>query len=253
MRKEPVVIFSSCDENYMKHIPTLLMSVREYMSAYSIEFYFLHISVKPAQIKKLRKFCNKIGISFQAIQIDGETLAQYRILKRLTSAESTYPVEGFFDILPNLHLPPHVGRALYLDAGDTILSGDISRFYFSDFNGNILTVAKGFAESWDYTAEDLYERQKYLQMAAEYFNAGVVLFNVALMRRLNINFDYYMSIVKLAKNVHDGYNWDTFGGGGVIPFRTTRGCSGLPLPAILSFLTLTIWGISIRLIISDPL
>lgn len=222
MRKEPIVIFSSCDENYIKHVPTLLMSVHEYMSAYAVEFYFLHVSIGAEQIEKLRRFCNKIGIRFQSIQINGETLAQYRTLKRLTSVESTYPVEGFFDILPNLHLPPHVGRALYLDAGDTILSGDISRFYFSDFNGNVQTVAKGFADRWDYAAEDLYDRQKYIQIVWEYFNAGVVLFNVALMRRLNINFDYYMSIVKLVKNIHDGYNLDTPWGGGETLCRSGR-------------------------------
>jgi len=59
MKNESVVLFTSCDENYIKHIPTLLMSVQENMPTYSVEFYFLYTSIGQDQIEKLRKLCDK--------------------------------------------------------------------------------------------------------------------------------------------------------------------------------------------------
>ena len=208
MRSEPIVLFTSCDENYFKYVPTLLMSVHEYMSAHSIEFYLLHTSDKPEKVRKLQRFSNKLGIRFQGVQIKGKDLEQFNIIRRLSSVDLHWPAETYFPLLPNLYLPPHVDRALKLETGDMILSGDISEFYFSDFKGNILTVSKGFAERWDYTAEDLYDRSKYLQLALEYFNSGSILFDVALMRRLNINFEYYIDVLKSMKNIHGGYYWE---------------------------------------------
>lgn len=207
MRSEPIVLFTSCDENYFKYIPTLLMSVHEYMSAYPIEFYLLYASGEPDKIRKLQQFSSKIEISFQAVQVDCNDLEQYNIIKRLTSVDLHWPVETYFVTLPNLYLPFHVDRALKLETGDMILSGDISEFYFSDFQGNALTVSKGFAERWDYTAEDLYDRPKYIQLSQEYFNSGSILFNVALMRKLKIDFGYYESLLAQIKRIHGGYYW----------------------------------------------
>ena len=235
MQKEPVVIFTSCDENYFKHIPTLVMSIHEYMSQYEVRLFFLHTGIKEEEIAKVCALCDKLNISFEAILIEGETLEKYRILKKLSSTESTFPAEGYLVCLPNLHLPEDVDRALYLDAGDVILAGDIADFYYSDFKGNMLTVSKGFASSWAYTSEDLYDRSKYLEIAAEYFNSGSVLFNVALMRRMNINFDYYISILKLVRNIHDGYNWNTFGGGKRYVVHDDQGLLGVSFVGSINF------------------
>lgn len=233
--KEPIVIFSSCDANYIKHIPTLLMSIHEFMSLYEVHFFFLYHNIDRQLIEKVQKLSESIHIKFEAIQIDDASMEKYRELKQLASIESTFPVEGYYIALPNIHLPLYVKRALYLDAGDVILSGDICDYYFSNFEGNILTVSKGFSNDWSYSAEEIYDRSSYLQMGSEYFNSGSVLFNVELMRRLNINFDYYASMMRLVRSVHDGYNWNTFGGGKRYVVQDDQGMLGISFPGYIQF------------------
>lgn len=203
---KPIVLFSSCDKNYIKHIPTLLVSAAENISGHPIEFYLLYYDIPDETNDTIARVAQELNISYKAIKISDEDYAKFQELSKLCAQQSNYPAEGYFDILPNLHLPEHVDRALYLDAGDVIISGDITEFYFSDFHGNLATVALGFSDEWNYTADDIFDRHAYVRLAAEYFNAGVVLFNVALMRKLNLSFDYYKNIAKRVRDIQEDYN-----------------------------------------------
>ena len=198
MSKKTINIFSSCDGNYIRHIPTLLMSIHDNMSPYHIRFFFLHTNIDKEELNPIYKFCQTIGIDFSDIRMSSEKIEKYRKLRELTvfTSDRPFSLEGMFICLPNIDLPSDVDRALYLDAGDIILSGDISEFYFSDFNGNLINASKGFGDNWQYTAENLYDVKSFSEISSEYFNSGSVLFNVNLMRSLNIDFDYYYSFLK---------------------------------------------------------
>ncbi len=234
MNTEPVVIYTGCDANYARHIPTLMMSIKKYMAAYDVRFFFLHTDCVPSDmIQNLHRFGDSIRLHFEDITVAKELAEKYGIIRRKLQMKSFYPIEGFFDMLPNLHLPPDTERALYVNAGDVIFSGDISEFYFSDFKGNAVTVSKGFASGWAYTADDLYDKGIYPQLAAEYFNAGVILFNVALMRKLDINFDYYISIINLLEELHGSY-YLPLGKENVIVFQD-QGLLGAAMAGFVNF------------------
>jgi len=228
-------IFTSCNDNYTKWLPTLFVSLHEHLCQYHIRLFLLHTAISNDRVAVLRKSAKQFDIDFQDIIISANYIEKYREIKNLTSKESIFPVEGFLCIAPHIHLPEDVDRVLYLDAGDIILAGDISEFYFSAFNGNLLAVSKGFASDWGYSAYDLYDRPSYLQIGSEYFNSGVVLFNIELMRKMNITLDYYADLTKYIRGVHDGYNWDTFGGGKRYVVQDDQGLLGAAYVGWINF------------------
>ena len=237
MQNKIINIFSSCDGNYLKHIPTLVLSIYEHMPGYHVRFFLLHISIDEDSLRQVKSFCANIDIDFFDIRISAEKVEKYIELKRKTEAVgvSPYATEGMFMCLPNCDLPADVDRALYLDAGDVIVSGDFSNFYFSDFKGNIITASKGFASDWSYSPEDLYDRQKYLQMAQEYFNAGSVLFNVELMRQYDISFEYYYDLLKRLKNIHQQFRSDAFFKGRQLVVIDDQGLLGTAFAGHINF------------------
>ncbi len=81
-------------------------------------------------------------------------------------------------------IPPDVDRILYLDV-DTIINGDISGLYNTEFKTGMCIAACG---STGVTGYDNYDEQKALK--GLYFNTGVVLFNLAEFKR-NISNDSY--------------------------------------------------------------
>jgi lipopolysaccharide biosynthesis glycosyltransferase len=51
--------------------------------------------------------------------------------------------EAYFSLCCHEYLPADVDRILYIDAGDVIIDGDISDYYFGDFEGKSLIATIG--------------------------------------------------------------------------------------------------------------
>ncbi len=210
--RNTINIFTSCNAGYLRYIPTLMMSLRDNMPSREIRVFVLHTESPKSNLELLKKFGETIHIECVPVLIDGKKLENYYELKKATTAygENPYAVEGMFMCLPNRDLPYDVDRALYLDCGDVVVSGDISEFYFSDFSGAVITASKGFSQNWSYIPEQLFDRTVYLETAQEYFNAGSVLFNVELMRRYGIDFDYYFSLLNRLRKIQKNFDAPMF-------------------------------------------
>ena len=76
-------------------------------------------------------------------------------------------------------LPPDVDRILYLDC-DTIITGDISELENVEFNGNIAMGVKDCISG-------TYKKNVGLDTDSPYINAGVILFDMDALRKVNIN------------------------------------------------------------------
>lgn len=152
----------------------------------------LHTSISPEKIKKVETFSNAINIKFQEIIISGKDLEGYNCIRDLSLEGVPYPAEAYFDLCP--HLPSYVDRAIYFDAGDVIVSGDISVFYFADFKGNVLLPNKGWGNKYKHIAQDLFEKFDYVDLTIDYLNSGSGVYNLDLMRQLKIDFNDYISI-----------------------------------------------------------
>jgi len=73
--------------------------------------------------------------------------------------------------LPNVLA--HLDKVLYLD-GDLIVRGDLAELYATDLTGRYLAAVVD--------SGSIYYRHKYVQQVQDYFNSGVMLLNLALMR-----------------------------------------------------------------------
>lgn len=83
-------------------------------------------------------------------------------------------------------LPESVERILYLDV-DMIINQSVKDFYYSDFGGKLLKVCKNAGGYLDQN-ERLNNKQKemlhdMLEKGFEYFNAGMLLMNIADLRK----------------------------------------------------------------------
>ena len=91
-------------------------------------------------------------------------------------------------------LPPDVERILYLDC-DTIITGDISELENVEFNGNIAMGVKDCISG-------TYKKNIGLDTDSPYINAGVILFDMDALRKVNINVEIENYMKKYEKLIN---------------------------------------------------
>lgn len=94
-------------------------------------------------------------------------------------------------------LPESVDRLMYLDV-DLIINGSIEEFYHIDFAGDDVIAAddsNGKRTLDTFGSKQIEMFHDMLAQGFRYFNAGVMLFNVAQIRKTN-NFNTYMEAIK---------------------------------------------------------
>lgn len=136
--------------------------------------------------------------------------------------------EAYFPLLCHQYLPKNVDRILYLDSGDVILTGDISEYYFADFEGKsiIATSANWISDGGVYVPA---ESRKYLNnldsikhIANGSFNSGSYVINVEKLRRLDYTKDNFMQIADmlnalfLPNGIREGFPYAYFGDEGLM-------------------------------------
>ena len=100
--------------------------------------------------------------------------------KDLPLDPSRFSIETYSRIIAQYVLPQNVERILWLDA-DMIICKNINDFYNVDFEGKAIVCAANLKQD---TAK-YFEHKIHLGMKTTdvYFNAGVILFNIAKLRK----------------------------------------------------------------------
>lgn len=156
-----------------------------------IDFYLLHSEITPRNLHLLSSLCNGYGnIIFHEIQIDNP-----EIFDPLVQA-GRWLRETYFPLCAHKLLPDTIDRALYLDAGDTLVLGDIAPYYFCDFENNFLIVTgeKHKTENNSFTnfSPDDLENPDFLPgILSGLFNSGSYVINLKKMREANVDISYY--------------------------------------------------------------
>lgn len=155
--------------------------------------YLLSADLKEEQTEVIKKFVEGHGSRFYLIKMDME-----KFPKELPSNEMI-TLETYFRLaLPDL-LPPELERVLYLDV-DLVVNQPLHELYETDFQGKSFVVCR---DATDTSAEYLAQSHLFAELKEkegfQYFNAGVLLFN---LRKLRSAFDFE-SFIRYAVRLKD--------------------------------------------------
>ena len=161
----PVVL--SADNNYAQHMAVTIASLLYNLSGQcSVHFYILDGGLSEGNKQKIENLKVIKHFTIEYIKINIDELGVYECNLPHLSVASYFRLK-LPSILPNLD------KVLYLDS-DIVVNGDISPIFSINLNGFLLAAVQD-----PYTSESY---KQSLDITGLYFNAGVLLFNLAEMR-----------------------------------------------------------------------
>lgn len=127
-------IMTSCDNNLALYIMPQLASIHVNMPEYDVHFYLFHYRISSEKVNFLANYAKTLGnITFHEVRMENE--AEFEKLAKHGGHGGSYPPEAYVYLNCHNQLPQDIDRILYIDAGDVIFHGDISGYYFDDFEG----------------------------------------------------------------------------------------------------------------------
>ena len=128
-------ILTSADNVLVPQMAVSLTVMAKNLAYDFIDFYLMHSQISAKNLQMLSDLCNGYGnIAFHEVRVDNPA-----IFDPLVKAGG-WQRETYFPLCAHRLLPDKADRALYLDAGDTLVLGDITPYYTCDFEENFLIV-----------------------------------------------------------------------------------------------------------------
>ncbi|MSE09474.1 glycosyl transferase family 8, partial [Lactobacillus salivarius] len=178
------------DDNYCQHINPMVYSIEKNTTEkviIHIVYYKLN-SESLENIFKLNEILTNVELKLCKVKE-----YQYEWLSKFK--ENDLPTEAYFRLLlPDLL--PNVKRILYLDV-DMLVLNDLGILYRTDLGNSVLGVVRDFPftndkNSWSYLLLG--------ESGDRYFNSGMLLMNLALMRENNIVEKFMKFILKTSQH-----------------------------------------------------
>ncbi len=177
MKNNAVNLFFACDDGYIPFLSVALLSIKEHRDVgRDYEVTVLHTGISVENEEKVIASLSGAGfrVTFRDISSSLEVIGE-RLHTRDYYTKSTY----YRLFIPELY--PKLDKALYLDC-DLVACADVGDLYDVALGEDLVgAVADGFVQSvgrlHGYVTKRIGTRT-----AADYFNAGVLLMNLAAMR-----------------------------------------------------------------------
>ena len=167
-------ILISVNSRYLDKAETMLHSFRRNNSEEATVF-LLNQSLNQAEIKRLSAYIqNRLHMAFVAVDV------QTSAINQLPLRFNRFSIEIYFRVIAQFLLPESIDRVLWLDA-DIVVCGDVSAFYHQDFHGKLLAACPDAF----YKEKSISRIKADLGLPEEhiYFNSGVLLLNIAALRK----------------------------------------------------------------------
>lgn len=166
-------VMYTCDNNYVWLMGISTISLFENNKGIKeLKVFLLGENISNENKEELKKIGQKYNREVEIIDVP-----KLHIPHSLVS--SRWPLSAFTRLFSGVILPNDVDRILYLDC-DTIIAGDISELDNIQFNGNIAMGVKDCISG-------TYKQNIGLDRNSSYINAGVILFDMNALRKVNIN------------------------------------------------------------------
>jgi lipopolysaccharide biosynthesis glycosyltransferase len=160
------------DDNYIK--PLIVMLVSLFNSNWNSKFniFLIHSDLSDDNLNKVSNLFKLYGQVINIIKLDQS------LFEKATSVEHVTK-ETFYRLLLTEIIPKDIDKILYLDP-DIIINGPITKLYNKKFNNKLAIAAEVAADNSRWNNQ---KRLIGIPIKATYFNAGVLLFNLKLMRK----------------------------------------------------------------------
>jgi len=175
MKKGIIPIFFACDDKYVKFTMVTLKSIMDNASNdYEYRVYILNTDIKD-ETKKMYSSVKKQNFKIEYVNVD----SYYK------SIESRLPVRDYYNKTTYFRffiaeMFEEYDKAIYIDS-DTIVLGDISKFYNHELENNYVGACNEQAMLQTKVYGDYVEEVCGVSRY-EYFNAGMLLINTKLFR-----------------------------------------------------------------------
>lgn len=196
-------ILTSSNNTLIPQIAVSLTAMAKNLAHDFIDFYLLYGvgGVTPENLQLLSNLCNGYGnITFHEIRIDNP-----EIFDPLVQA-GNWIRETYFPLCAHQLLPDTIDRVLYLDAGDTLVLGDIAPYYTCDFEDNFLIATRqkhkiennSFVE---FSSDDIKNLDFLPGILNGLFNSGSYVINLKKLRKTGIDISYYYYLTEQIHNL----------------------------------------------------
>lgn len=189
-RIDDVVNIAICaDDNYCQHIAPMIFSIDKNTQE-KVDIYLIYYKLNASSfegIARLNEVLTNVKIKLRKVRdYQYEWLSQFK--------ENTLPTEAYFRLLLP-ELVPEAKRIIYLDIDMLILS-DIGKLYRIDLDNNILGVVRDYPftenkDSWPYMLLG--------ENGNKYFNSGMLLMDLELMRKNKVVERFTQFILETSK------------------------------------------------------
>ena len=182
-------IMTSSDNCLARCIFPQVASIGAHLNSYNVSFYLVHNKISQENVDALREYAESFeNISFADIIVKDtalyETMAKH-------GGSNRFPPEAYFYFGAHEYLPGDIDRVMYIDAGDVIINGDISDYYFDDFeNKSIIATPETFALCTSgaprpFELSDLDDPRHLNRIRMNCINSGCIVINLNSFREKN--------------------------------------------------------------------
>ncbi len=187
-------IVCATDNNYVKYCGIMLASLFENNSFEHHTVHLLTEGLSADNRRVLEEFVCSFNAHFCYYELDSSFVSSCPIKETDHLTIATYYRLFITDILPT-----NIDKVLYLDC-DIIINRSIQELWNTNLSGYAIAAVEELGAS----AEDVYERLNYDKKYG-YFNAGVLLINLAFWRehRMTSLFCNYININRSRLKAHD--------------------------------------------------
>lgn len=180
MNQTSMNILVTLDENYIPYLNVMLVSLLRSNPDEYFSIYLLHSSVREQALTKTRRILGRRG-ELTAIPVSDAGLEN-------APTTSRYPFEIYYRIFAARYLPQQLDRILYLDP-DLIVNKPLRELYTIPMKDYFFAAASHTGP----VLRKLNEVRLDMEEESPYINSGVMLMNLALLRkeqRLEDVFDF---------------------------------------------------------------
>ena len=165
-----VDILVTLNENYMPQLRVMLASLAINCPGERADIWLLHRAISPEGVRSLNEFCLARGMRLHEVRANEDLFSGAPSTKQ-------YPPEMYFRLLAGQLLPQSLERVLYLDP-DILIINSLKPLWETDLRGSMFGACAHTGKT------ELANSVSYVRLGSEkYYNSGVLLMDLALMRR----------------------------------------------------------------------
>ena len=182
-------LLATLDRNYLTQLKVMLTSLYMNTPEDSFSFFILHSNLSDEDLDEISRWCVKRGWSFFSIAVDDT-------LFRDAPVSSQSPREMYYRLLAPYLLPHTIERIIYLDP-DTLVINPIRKLWEMDLGDCIFAAA---AHTGVTEIANGVNRIR-LKTESDYYNSGVLLFDLESGRKDIIPEDIFAFVRKHEKEL----------------------------------------------------